>query len=253
MALGDGITWDESTPTDATTANTIDDYDRDLRKGVRNRMALEHEWPSSQSATSEAGRHKYISLQSQASVPVISGTQLGSIYMSSGNTLMFSVGTTAGSQIMPFAAPAGSIIQVVSTTNTSVVTDTAGIPHATAPQITDGTQGLSLSITPSSTANYLLINANVVLGAGAAAYEDIVALFQGTTAAALAVSVHGINNAANERTLHLMWHGLAATTAAIPFQVRFGCAPAYTCVLNGTVGTFGNVPGTTMIIQEIKG
>lgn len=84
MALGDGTTWDESVPTDATTAFQIDDYDRDLRKGVRSRFALEHEFPASQAATAEAGRHKIVSLQRQTAVPtsVLSGTQIGVLYCS---------------------------------------------------------------------------------------------------------------------------------------------------------------------------
>ena len=83
MALGDGTTWDETEPTDNTVAVNIDDYNRDLRAGIRSRMALEHEFPESQSATSEGGRHKYISFQDQASLPTaaISGTQVGGLYV----------------------------------------------------------------------------------------------------------------------------------------------------------------------------
>ncbi len=95
MALGDGITWDETTPTDATVAVQIDDYNRDLRKGVRGRMASEHEWPASQAATAEGGRHKYISFQSQASLPVaaISGTQVAGVYVKTQN--LFYVNTNS--------------------------------------------------------------------------------------------------------------------------------------------------------------
>ncbi len=162
MALGDGITWDESTPTDATTANQIDDYNRDLRKGVRNRMALEHEWPSSQSATSEAGQHKFISLQSQASVPVIGGTQLGSIYMSSGSTLMFSVGTAAGTSIVPSVASTGSVIAVSYVVATSSVACATIIPrNNSARTTTEGNQILALTHTPASNANILRVDASV--------------------------------------------------------------------------------------------
>ena len=72
MALGDGNSWDETVPTNATLATLIDEYDRDLRKGVRSRMAFEHEWPSSQSATNEAGKHKFITLQNQSTAPTLS-------------------------------------------------------------------------------------------------------------------------------------------------------------------------------------
>ena len=93
MAVGDGTTWDETTPTDATVAINIDDYNRDVRVGVRSRMALEHEWPDSQSATSEAGKHKYLTLQMQSTAPTIAGTQVGAVYQktvaTTGDALFF--------------------------------------------------------------------------------------------------------------------------------------------------------------------
>lgn len=83
MALGDGDTWDETAPTDSTVAIQIDDYMRHIVKGVRSRMAFEHEWPASQSATSEAGKHKHVTLQmkSGSQTALITGTQLGAVYM----------------------------------------------------------------------------------------------------------------------------------------------------------------------------
>lgn len=82
MSLGDGDTWDETTPTDGTTATEIDNYMRDLRKGVRIRLGNEHEFPSSGN-TAAAGQHKYVSLQRQTSTPtsVLSGTQVGVMYL----------------------------------------------------------------------------------------------------------------------------------------------------------------------------
>jgi hypothetical protein len=88
MALGDGDTWDESNPTNATFAVDIDDYNRDLRVGVRKRMEAEHEWPDSQSSTSEAGMHKFITLQAQTTKPPLSGTQIGAVYFDTANNLM---------------------------------------------------------------------------------------------------------------------------------------------------------------------
>ena len=89
MALGDGTTWDETLPTDAVFAIQIDDYNRDLRVGVRARMAREHEWPSSQAATSEAGAHKFMTLQEQATKPTLSGTQKAAVYANTANNLSF--------------------------------------------------------------------------------------------------------------------------------------------------------------------
>ena len=84
--MADGITWDETAPTNATSATQIDDYNRDLRKGIRSRMALEHEFPASQSATSEAGKHKFITLQMQTTHPTLAGTQVGAVYQKTDGT-----------------------------------------------------------------------------------------------------------------------------------------------------------------------
>lgn len=253
MALGDGITWDESTPTDATTANTIDDYNRDLRKGVRNRMALEHEWPSSQSATSEGGVHKYISFQSQASVPVISGTQLGSVYMSSGNVLMFSVGTTAGTQIVPFVATAGSTIQVVSTQVSALATGTTQTPcDDSIPQITEGNEYMTLAVTPTSATNMLKVD--VVFGyADSVTDRVVIGLFQGTTANAIA-AVSDQRGGANEPAVLSFSHYVTAgTTGALTFSVRAG-GQGGTISFNGLSGSriLGGVYASSMTITEIK-
>jgi hypothetical protein len=89
MALGDGSAWDEANPQQSTLANTIDSYERDIRVGVRKRMAQEHVWPSTQTGTGEAGQHTYVTLQAQTSVPsmpvVASVTQAGMLFMTAGN------------------------------------------------------------------------------------------------------------------------------------------------------------------------
>jgi len=89
MALGDGTTWDETEPTDLTEAVNIDNYNRDLRAGVRGRMAREHEFPAAQSVTSEAGAHKFITMQEQGSKPTLSGTQKAAVYTDTSNNLSF--------------------------------------------------------------------------------------------------------------------------------------------------------------------
>lgn len=103
MALGDGTTWDETAPTDATSAVQIDDYNRDLRVGIRKRMANEHEWPGSQSATTEAGMHKYLTLQEQSAKPSLSGTQKAGLYVDTNNNLIFE-------------KSAGTLVTIVNTT-----------------------------------------------------------------------------------------------------------------------------------------
>jgi len=95
----DGQSWNESEPTNATLANEIDDVARDMKTGVRSRMALEHVFPASQTGTSEGGRHSVITFQAQTAVPsmptVSSVTQAGMLFVTSGAlTFQNSAGTT---------------------------------------------------------------------------------------------------------------------------------------------------------------
>lgn len=92
MALGDGTQWDETNPQQSTEANTIDAYDRDLRIGTRLRMANEHVWPSSQTSSSQAGQHVFITFQAQTVVPTFTSPQIGVLYADSNNNLHYNNG-----------------------------------------------------------------------------------------------------------------------------------------------------------------
>ena len=104
MAVGDGVVWAESLPDNSTLAHQIDDYNRDLRIGVRSRMAREHIWESSQTGTSEGGQHRYVTFQQQTAAPSLGvvgtvSTQVGALFVGSsgdGYPLCFenSAGTT---------------------------------------------------------------------------------------------------------------------------------------------------------------
>ena len=87
MALGDGVTWVETGFTNASDADSIDNETTDIRIGVRSRIAIEHEWPASQTGTSEGGRHKFITLQATtAPSALVTGTQRGAIALGSSGT-----------------------------------------------------------------------------------------------------------------------------------------------------------------------
>jgi len=89
----DGAAWNETVPTNATAAHEIDDIARDIKIGVRSRLAVEHVWGSSQAATSSAGYHTYISLQGQTGAPslaVVAGTtQCGLLYAATDGGLLY--------------------------------------------------------------------------------------------------------------------------------------------------------------------
>jgi microcystin-dependent protein len=79
MALGDGTGWDEALPADTTVASNIDDYNRDLRIGIGDRLGKEHIHPADASV---GGEHKHITLQALAAFPTLSpaATQIASVF-----------------------------------------------------------------------------------------------------------------------------------------------------------------------------
>ena len=79
MALGDGTGWDETIPSDSTVASNIDDYNRDLRIGIADRLGQEHIHPATSSV---GGQHKWITLQALTTFPTLtpSATQVASVF-----------------------------------------------------------------------------------------------------------------------------------------------------------------------------
>lgn len=261
MSLGDGSSWDETSPTNATLATLIDDYDRDLRVGVRSRMAHEHEWPASQSTTAQGGQHKFITLQNQATKPTVSGTQLAAVYtktMGSGLQELFwenEAGTEV--QLTRRSNPAGTIVQIVSTNLTAYTTSTATIPcDNTVPQIGEGVEILTKAITPVSATNNILIQANVVAGNSVNGNKITLAAFKATTGDAIAAIADsqdsgGTTDYAHNITLnHVVTPG---TTAAVTYSVRIGGSGAGTTFVNGfqSTGVFNGLCISNLTLMEI--
>lgn len=144
------------------------------------------------------------------------------------------------------------VIQRVSTIVSTSATGTTILPFDnTIPQNTEGDQYMSLSITPKSTTNVLVISVNF---SGAITVTDqlSIALFQDSTASALSATSQGSNstNYMNNITLeHVM---TAGTTSATTFKVRAGPAVAGTITFNGRSGTqiFGGVCASSISIIE---
>ena len=150
--------------------------------------------------------------------------------------------------------PAGSVIQVVNIMDGAVATGTTAIPQDnTIPQITEGTQLMTLAITPTSATNKLRIDV-VVNGAGSASNSWATALFQDSTANALAATNYNMaaNNVASYSGFtHFM---TAGTTSATTFKIRCGTVSAGTFTFNGQSAgqLFGGVSASSITITEIK-
>ena len=148
---------------------------------------------------------------------------------------------------------AGAVLQIVNTQTGVVSTGSTTIPNDdTIPQNTEGAEVMLLSITPKSASNKLKIDVVVNL-ASAATGNVIAALFQDSTANALAaVAEYTATTNGNIRLVftHFM---TAGTTSATTFKVRVGCNNAGTVTFNGASGArlFGGVMASSITITEI--
>lgn len=151
-------------------------------------------------------------------------------------------------------ALAGSIIQVVNTQTGATSSGTTAIPQDdTIPQNTEGDEYMTLSITPNNANNKLKISV-VWNGANGASGAIIVALFQDSTANALACQM--IPSVGTSSTLgftsftHYMTAGTASSTT---FKVRAGANAGTTYFNGGATGRqWGGVAASSITIEEIK-
>ena len=144
------------------------------------------------------------------------------------------------------------LAQIVSTYPGTSATGTALIPFDnTIPQITEGTEFMTLAITPKDAASTLEIT--VVLQCGSSAAATLTsALFQDATANALRATsslIALVNGVVTVVFTHLM---VAGTTSTTTFRVRGGANSAGTVTFNGNAGAqiFGGVAGSSITIKE---
>lgn len=265
MSVGDGVSWDETNPTNSTLATSIDDYDRDLRVGVRSRMALEHEWPGSQSSTAQAGQHKFITLQNQAAKPTVSGTQLAAVYsktVGAGLQELF-YENEAGTEVQMTSRgnPAPGVPSVIALTyaqTSGIITLTGTVPYDTSiPQLTEGTEVFSRSINVSTTANFVKVSGQLFAAESAnTANFIIVSVFENTTANAIRTVAFfpqlnaQIGIAVPDPYTFIFTPG---TTGAVTYSLRAGCdiGTGYINAYNATT-SFGGALFSNMLVEVYK-
>lgn len=148
----------------------------------------------------------------------------------------------------------GKVLQVVNTTNSAVATNTTAMPYDnTIPQNTEGAELMTATITPSNSSNKLRIDVTVFC---ASSFGDItIALFQDSTANALAAGGYDIINRANAMIgISFSHYMTAGTTSSTTFKVRGGQSNAgSTFTFNGDSGArlFGGVIASSITITEI--
>lgn len=154
----------------------------------------------------------------------------------------------------PGEAATSVLAQVQHAVVTAVVSGTTIMPiDDTIPQNTEGFEVITCAITPKSETNLLVIIAETIYGSYTPnACHLAMALFQDTTAAALAAVTCGSHASYGCKTLtHKM---VAGTTSATTFKIRFGSNAANTITLNSVPEAsgrvFGGVASTTLTIFE---
>ncbi len=149
-----------------------------------------------------------------------------------------------------------TVLQVVNVTDGAVATATTLMPiDDTIPQNTEGTEFMSLEITPISATSKLVIMVNAVVSVYNGNIQTTCALFVDSTAGALAASAiypyYSTNQRAERLTLnHVVTSG---STSARTYKVRMGPETTETITFNGENGAriFGGVSNSSITIMEI--
>jgi len=147
------------------------------------------------------------------------------------------------------------IIQIVDDLETSDIDGTTTIPDDdTIPQITEGFEVMTVAITPRNTAHRLRIEVVVNLAHQAFATTLVAALFQDSTADALAVAAHHQSASNRLSNVSFSFEMAAGTTSSTTFRVRIGATTAGTVTLNGTsVGRkYGGVLTSSITVTEFE-
>lgn len=170
---------------------------------------------------------------------------------SGGDTTISGNATVTGT--LTFPPNAGQVLQVVNFQTGEYNSGTTLMSSDdTIPQNTEGTEFMTLAITPTSATSKLLIEVSALLGTNTVNKFVIGALFQDTTADALAATIdwESLNGTVNEVTLrHYM---TAGTTSSTTFKFRAGLNNAGTVYFNGAGSRyFGGVAASSITITEI--
>jgi hypothetical protein len=166
-------------------------------------------------------------------------------------------GTNAYKYVSPatLAAKPGLVVQVVNFHTGATASGTTQIPSDdTIPQITEGDQYMSLSITPQNANNYLKIDV-VFIGTASVTARVTAALFQDSNVNALAAAgVISDTGQGYQAPNCFSYYMNAGTTSPITFTVRAGADNPATIDFNGVSGRqYGGVCASSITITEIAG
>jgi hypothetical protein len=181
---------------------------------------------------------------------VLLGSTSGSITLQEpavAGTTVLDLPAVSGTILTTTSPKAGNVIQVVNNQSSSAVSTSSTIPlDGTIPQNTEGAELFTLAITPTSSSSKLLIQVVVQLYPQSTAWGTI-ALFQDSTANAIASSVAYMTTATGGMIMPLNYYMTAGTTSSTTFKVRYGASTGNCNVNTSAAG----LVGSSITIMEI--
>jgi len=164
--------------------------------------------------------------------------------------------TSTGGSTAPTFQQGGRIVQVVNTQTGSMATGTAlWSDDNSIPQISEGTEFMTLAITPANSSNKLLIITDSNWSCSGGSIYLMAAIFQDTTANALVTAQHEFVNADGHTHLSFSHYMTAGTTSSTTFRFRAAdhTGPS-TLTFNGIGGAQkgGGIMASSMTIMEIE-
>lgn len=155
-------------------------------------------------------------------------------------------------ELLSAAVQANILVGRASTIVSTVATGATVIPiDDTIPQNTEGDQYMTLAYTPANVSNILEIEIGASLTCSSAAVVTG-ALYQDTTANALAADAVSISTGGQSQQLTLKYIMAAGTTSSTTFKFRAGTGSVGTVTFNGSTGTrrYGGVSASNITIKE---
>ena len=146
-------------------------------------------------------------------------------------------------------------VQEKTGTIATVLTTTTKIPQDdTIPQSTEGTEAVTVSITPKATTNKLLITVSIPVSFSAGGAAGVIALFKDSDTSAIAVAPFGMADNGLMYTALLQHEMDAGSTSAITFKARIGSFFTGTLTINGVSGSrkYGGILKASITVVEVK-
>ena len=181
--------------------------------------------------------------------PATPATGYGVLFMGTDKKIKIkdSLGNISGA-IVP------TIVQVANYQTSTYASGTTTIPNDTSiPQITEGTEFMTLAFTPGAATSYLDIDIQANLISATAAVRWIIgALFQDSVANAISANVLYAPAASTGGILTIKHRMLAGTTSPITFRFRAGVHNTGTIYFNGTTSaTLGGTIYSSITVTEV--